>query len=82
MAPPAAALAATAALLAATFPGCSTSTHSSQTACARARIGGKIVCVKRGERCSSRYERIYRSYGLTCKKSVLRERNYIGPANP
>jgi hypothetical protein len=82
MAPPAAALAATTALLAATFPGCSTSVQSSKTACVRARIGGKVVCVKPGERCSSRYERIYRSYGLTCRKTVLRERNFIGPANP
>jgi hypothetical protein len=79
MAPPAAALAATA-LLAATFPGCSTTVK--QSSCSRARIGGKIVCVKPGEPCSPRYERIYRSYALTCKNGVLRERNYIGPANP
>ena len=69
-------------LLAATFPGCSTTMHSSNVACTRARIGGKVVCLKPGERCSSRYERIYRSYALTCRKGVLRERNYIGPANP
>ena len=81
MAPPTAALGATALLLA-TFPSCSTSVRSSQTACAKARIGGKAVCVKPGERCQSRYERIYRGYALTCRKGVLRERNYIGPANP
>lgn len=82
MAPSAAALAATAALLSAAFPGCSTSYHVTQTACARARIGGKIVCVRAGERCSPRYERRYRAYGLTCRKGVLREHNYIGPATP
>ena len=82
MAPPAAALAASTALLAAMFPGCSTSVQSSKTACARARIGGKVVCVKPGRLCKSRYERIYRSYALTCKGGRLRERNYIGPANP
>jgi hypothetical protein len=81
MVPPAAA-ALTTALFAATFPGCSTSVHQTVTACARARIGGKIVCLRPRERCQSRYERIYRSYGLTCRKGVLRERNYIGPANP
>jgi hypothetical protein len=43
---------------------------------------GKVVCVKPGERCRARYERIYRSYGLTCRKGALRERNFIGPANP
>jgi hypothetical protein len=81
MAPSAAALAATA-LIAATFPSCSRTVHSSQTACARARVGGKVVCVKAGERCSARYEQIYRSYALTCRKGILRERDYIGPANP
>ena len=48
----------------------------------RAKVGGKVVCLRPGERCSSRYERIYRSYGLTCRKGFLRERNFIGPANP
>jgi hypothetical protein len=78
---PQAALIVLAGLLAA-FPGCSSSVHSSTAACARARVGGTVVCVRPGERCSARYERIYRSYGLTCRKGVLRERNFIGPANP
>jgi hypothetical protein len=81
MAPPAAALGATA-LLAAFFPGCATTVHSSQTACAKARIAGKNVCLRPRERCASRYERIYRSYGLTCKQGVLRQRTYIGKPNP
>jgi hypothetical protein len=75
------ALAATA-LLAATFPGCSTTMHSSKVACAQARVGGEVVCLKPGQRCNPKHERIYRSYALTCKRGALRERNYIGPANP
>jgi hypothetical protein len=78
---PQAALIALVGLLAA-FPGCSTSVHSSTAACMRARVGGKVVCLKPGVKCSARYERVYRSYGLTCRKGVLRERNFIGPANP
>jgi hypothetical protein len=74
--------AAVVALAATIFPGCSSSIQRTQVACARAKVGGKIVCLKPHERCRARYERIYRSYGLTCKESVLRERNYIGPANP
>jgi hypothetical protein len=78
---PQAALVALAGLLA-VFPGCSTSGHSSAAACARARVGGKVVCLKPGVKCSARSERVYRSYGLTCKGTRLRQRSYIGPANP
>jgi len=74
------------ALLVAAFPGCTTSLHSTKAACAQARVAGKTVCLRPHERCDSRYERIYRSYGLTCKRGVdgsrLRERNYVGPPNP
>jgi len=80
MAPFAAALAGTALLAA--FPGCSTTVHQSVRACTEAKIGGKLVCLRPGERCTARHERIYRSYALTCKKGVLRNRNYIGPATP
>jgi hypothetical protein len=80
MAPFAAAVAATALL--ATFPGCSTTVHRSVRACTQAKIGGKVVCLRPGERCRSRYERIYRSYALTCKHGILRDRNFIGPATP
>jgi len=91
MAPPAGlrsslALTAVSTLLAAGFPGCTTSIHSSKAACTRARIGGRTVCLKPQVRCKPRYERIYRSYGLTCKRGVdgsrLRARNYVGPPNP
>jgi hypothetical protein len=74
--------AALAASLLVVFPGCSTRAHSSQTACTKARIGGKVVCLRPGERCQARHERIYRSYGLSCRKGVLRERNFIAPPNP
>jgi hypothetical protein len=74
--------AAVVALAATIFPGCSSSVHQTQTACARAKVGGHVVCLRPQERCQSRYERIYRSYGLTCKAGALRERSYIGPANP
>jgi hypothetical protein len=69
-------------LLASTFPGCSTSVHQTVTPCMRAKVGGKVVCLAPRQRCAPRYERVYRSYGLTCRKGLLRERSYIGPANP
>jgi len=73
-------------LLAAGFPGCSTTLHSSSTACARARIAGRTVCLRAQQRCERRYERVYRSYALTCKPGAdgyrLRERTYVGPPNP
>ena len=78
---PQAALIALAGLLA-VFPGCTTSGHSSTAACARARVGGKVACLKPGVKCASRYERVYHSYALTCKAGRLRERSYIGPGNP
>ena len=77
-----AAVLAAIAFLAAGFPGCSTTAHQSVQACAYAKVGGKVVCLGPGQRCQARHERIYRSYALTCRKGVLRERNYIGPANP
>jgi hypothetical protein len=82
MAPPAAALAATTALLAATFPGCSTTVHQTVTPCIRAKVGGKVVCLAPGKRCAARYEHVYRSYGLTCRNALLRERNFVAPPNP
>ena len=81
-------LATAAVFLATGFLGsCSWKTsHSSARACVPARVGGKAVCLKRGQACERRYERVYRSYGLTCRRGPagyrLRERTYIGPANP
>jgi hypothetical protein len=80
MAPPAAALAAAALFALGLFHGCSSS--SRVTSCIEARVGGKLVCLRPGERCNPRYEQTYRSFGLTCPTGILREHNYIGPANP
>jgi len=94
MAPPAGirsllVLAAASAFLASGFVGsCSreSSRSGSSGACAQARVGGRSVCLRQGVACRRRYERIYRSYGLTCRLGPagykLRERTYIGPANP
>jgi hypothetical protein len=79
---PLAALLAALALLAASFEGCSRNYQAKPSACARARIGEKTVCVKPGGRCDTRYEHAYRSYGLTCRKGILRQHNYIGTPNP
>jgi hypothetical protein len=70
------------AFLAAGFPGCSSYSEQHIAPCSRAKVGGKVVCLGPGQPCRARYERVYRSYGLTCKEERLRERNYIGPANP
>ena len=78
---PYAAALATVAFLAA-FPGCSSYSEQHSTACSRAKVGGQIVCLGPGRPCQARHERVYRSYGLTCKDERLRQRNYIGPANP
>jgi hypothetical protein len=83
-------LAAASAFLASGFVG-SCSRESSRSGsggggCAQARVGGRSVCLKPGIACRRRYERVYRSYGLTCRLGPagykLRERTYIGPANP
>jgi hypothetical protein len=78
-------LAAASAFFASGFVGsCSreSSRSASGGACTQARVGGRSVCLRKGLVCQRRYERIYRSYALTCRLGRLRERNYIGPANP
>jgi hypothetical protein len=82
MAPVAAALAAAALFALGLFQGCSSSSRVTAGPCIEARVGGKAACLGPGKRCSARHERIYRSYGLTCREGVLRQRSYIGPANP
>jgi hypothetical protein len=65
---------------------CSKTGSRSAGACAQARVGGKVTCLRPGERCKPGHERVYRSYGLTCKPGAgghrLRERTFIAPANP
>jgi hypothetical protein len=82
------ALAALSAVIAAGFTwSCAgTSTGSGNAACARAKIAGRVVCLKPNVHCERSHERVYRSYGLTC---VLRDdgfrleqRNFIAPPNP
>lgn len=82
------ALAAVSVLLGSGFIG-SCSRGSSSTGaggCARARVGGKLTCLRPGLACGPRHERVYRSYGLTCKPGPegyrLRERTFIGKPNP
>jgi hypothetical protein len=62
------------------------SSSSGAGACSRARVGGKLTCLRSGQVCQPAHERVYRSYGLTCKPGAggyrLRERTFIAPANP
>jgi hypothetical protein len=68
------------------FGSCSRSSSRSAGGCSQARVGGKLTCLQTGQRCRPGHERVYRSYGLTCKLDAggyrLRERTFIGPANP
>jgi hypothetical protein len=81
------ALAALSAVIAAGFTwSCAgTSTGSGTAGCVRAKIAGRIVCLKPNVRCERSHERIYRSYGLTCVLRDdgfrLKERNFIAPPN-
>jgi hypothetical protein len=65
---------------------CSGASSRSSGGCAIARIGGRTVCLHAGQACKPGHERVYRSYGLTCKLEAggyrLSERYIIGPANP
>jgi hypothetical protein len=80
-------LAPVAILLGCGFLGsCSGTSSRSAGGCSRARVDGKATCLRAGERCKPAHERVYRSYGLTCKLGAggyrLRERTFIAPANP
>ncbi len=48
-----------------------------QTACMRARIGGRRKCIARGQYCARRYERDYERYGFTCSKRDRRGRWHL-----
>jgi hypothetical protein len=82
------ALSAVSVLLGSGFIGsCSRGSSSSGAGgCERARVGGKLTCLRPGLACGPRHERVYRSYGLTCKAGPdgyrLRERTFIGKPNP
>lgn len=52
-------------------------TPVAQTACTRAKIGGKRKCIARGQYCARRYERDYERYGFTCSKRDRRGRWHL-----
>src|SRR5438045_4956704 len=62
---------AVAAVLGATASAAGTPMHRSLVSCRRgsvpARIGGKRVCLRAGQRCKKRYERQYRRHGFHCQ---------------
>ena len=37
----------------------------------RAKIGGKVVCLKKGKRCVAKYQRQYKRYGFRCTRKRL-----------
>jgi hypothetical protein len=81
------ALAAISVLFGSGFLGsCTRGSSSSGGGCARARVGGKLTCLRPGQACEPAHEHVYRSYGLTCRPAAdghrLRERVFNGPANP
>jgi hypothetical protein len=45
----------------------------------RAVIGGKVKCLKVGQRCSGRYQATYKRYGFTCVNGRLRKRTTTPP---
>lgn len=54
-----------------------TASPVAQTACIRAKIGGKRKCIARGQYCARRYERDYERYGFTCSKRDRRGRWHL-----
>jgi hypothetical protein len=82
------ALAAISAAIATGFTWSCTGSSSGSSAmhCIRARIAGRIVCLKPNVRCVRAHERVYRSYGLTCVLRAdgyrLQQRTFIAPPNP
>ena len=77
---------AVAAVLGATASAAGTSMHRSLASCRRgsvpARIGGKRVCLRAGQRCKKRYERQYRRHGFHCQAGRLRRRHKHPPPPP
>lgn len=74
-------------LLAAGAGGCAGRQAVAGSDCLRAKIGGRIVCLSKGQRCKRRYEHLYVLYGLTCRRGAdgryrLRERNFVARPNP
>lgn len=45
---------------------------ASGSTCVHARVGGRSVCLKPGQRCSRSYEALYERHGLTCERRTHR----------
>jgi hypothetical protein len=74
-------------LLAVGAGGCAGRQAAAESECLRAKIGGRIVCLHKRQRCERRYERLYVLYGFTCVRGAdgryrLRERNFVARPNP
>jgi hypothetical protein len=54
----------------------------STAACAKARIGGKSVCLRAGTACKATYNSIYKKHGFTCIAGHLRKTQTAKPPAP
>src|SRR5437763_5241803 len=48
----------------------------------RAVIGGKVKCLRAGQKCAARYRAAYKRYGFTCVSGHLRRRSVSPPPPP
>jgi hypothetical protein len=48
----------------------------------RAVIGGKVKCLRAGQRCAARYRAVYKKHGFTCVNGHLRKRSVAPPPEP
>jgi hypothetical protein len=48
----------------------------------RAVIGGKVKCLRAGQKCAPRYRAAYKRYGFTCVGGHLRKRSVAPPPQP
>jgi len=52
---------------------------ASASRCVRARMGGHARCLAVGQRCSNRYQRVYRLHGFTCSSRHRLIRRRVAP---
>jgi hypothetical protein len=48
----------------------------------RALIGGKVKCLRVGQKCVTRYRAVYKMHGFTCVSGRLRKRSTAPPPEP
>jgi hypothetical protein len=48
----------------------------------RAVIGGKVKCLRAGQKCTARYRATYKRHGFTCVNGHLRKRSVASPPQP